>query len=196
MTSTPIYGQGGISLNEVWTPEPEAYLSLIPVKMPNFFMYLGPNGAPFSTMIVMIEFQCDYMVKCIQKLQRECLRSMVPKVQAKDDFVRYADRFFAKTVVAEECASWFKTGGRKDGRIMAMWPGSLVHAWKVYQNPRWEDFEYERLPEAEDNVFAWLGNGLTGGQMDGQPTTAYLDAVDIPPIDPSYDALRNGEKLA
>ncbi|KAM0820834.1 putative Sterigmatocystin biosynthesis monooxygenase stcW [Seiridium cardinale] len=103
--ATPIYGQEGISLDEVWTPEPEAYLSIMPCKMPNFFLYLGPNGAPLSTMIVMIEFQCDYMIKCIQKLQREYLKTMVPKASAKDDFVKYADKFFAKTVLTEDCAS-------------------------------------------------------------------------------------------
>lgn len=186
MTSTPLYGLSGISLDEVWTPEPEAYLSIMPCQMPNFFLYLGPNGSPLYTTIVMIEFQCDYMIKCIQKLQRECIKSMVPKVSAKDDFVKYADEFFDKTVLTEDCASWFKSGGRADGRITAMWPGSLVHALKVYENPRWEDFEYEKLPEAAGNGFAWLGNGLTVGQMEGTQTTDYLDHVDIPPVDPQY----------
>ncbi|KAH7376842.1 cyclohexanone monooxygenase [Plectosphaerella cucumerina] len=179
---TPIIGQGGISLDEVWTPEPEAYLSIMPVKMPNLFLYLGPNGAPNSTMIVMIEFQCDYMIKCVQKLQREHLRSMVPKVEAKDDFVRYADKFFDGTVLTEDCASWFKSGGRADGRITAMWPGSLVHAWKAYENPRWEDFDYERMPGTEVNRFAWFGNGLTVSQVEGTAATAYLDDVDKPPV--------------
>ncbi|TID03888.1 putative sterigmatocystin biosynthesis monooxygenase stcW [Colletotrichum higginsianum] len=187
-TSTPIIGQDGISLDKVWTPEPEAYLSIMPVKMPNLFLYLGPNGAPNSTMVVMIEFQCDYMIKCVQKLQREHLGSMVPKAEAKDDFVRYADRFFDGTVLTEDCASWFKSGGRSDGRITAMWPGSLVHAWRVYENPRWEDFEYERLPATEGNRFAWFGNGLTVSQMRGTAATAYLDHVDVPPVDPAFEA--------
>ncbi|ETS85705.1 hypothetical protein PFICI_03730 [Pestalotiopsis fici W106-1] len=186
MTGTPIYGRDGISLDQVWTPEPEAYLSIMPCHMPNLFLYLGPNGAPLSTMIVMIEAQCDYMIKCVQKLQREHLRSMTPKVAAKDDFVRYADAFFSKTVLAEDCAAWFKSGGRADGRITAIWPGSLVHALKVYEKPRWEDFEYEMLPESGGNRFAWLGNGLTVAQMTGAETTGYLDRVDIPPVDPDY----------
>ncbi|KAK6073648.1 flavin-binding monooxygenase [Seiridium cupressi] len=186
LSATPIYGQEGISLDEVWTPEPEAYLSIMPCKMPNFFLYLGPNGAPLSTMIAMIEFQCDYMIKCIQKLQREYLKSMVPKASAKDDFVKYADKFFAKTVLTEDCASWFKSGGRVGGRITAMWPGSLVHALKVYDNPRWEDFEFEKLPETQENGFSWLGNGLTVSQMEGTETTGYLDRVDIPPVEPGY----------
>ncbi|CAG9981778.1 unnamed protein product [Clonostachys byssicola] len=187
LADTPILGQGGVSLDEVWTPEPEAYLSVMPVKMPNLFLYLGPNGAPQSTMVVMIEFQCDYMIACIQKLQREYLKSMVPKEEAKNDFIRYADEFFSKTVLTEDCASWFKSGGRKDGRITAMWPGSLVHAWKAYKNPRWEDFEYERLSEVEGNSLAWFGNGLTVSQMEGTPSTAYLDKVNVPPVDHTYD---------
>ncbi|KAF2015162.1 FAD/NAD(P)-binding domain-containing protein [Aaosphaeria arxii CBS 175.79] len=185
-STTPFIGHGRISLDEVWTPEPEAYLSIMPVKMPNLFLYLGPNGAPNSTMIVMIEFQCEYMIKCVQKLQREHLKWMVPKVEAKDDFVKYADKFFDKTVLTESCASWFKSGGRSDGRITAMWPGSLVHAWKIYENPRWEDFEYGAMPATEDNRLAWFGNGLTLSQVHGTSATAYLDHVDTPPVDSDW----------
>lgn len=189
MKGSPIFGLKGISLDQVWDPEPQAYLSIMPTHMPNFFLYLGPNGSPNSTMVVMIEFQCAYMIKCIQKLQREYLKSMVPKAEAQDDFIKYADKFFATTVLSERCASWIKSGGREDGRITAMWPGSLPHAYKVYENPRWEDFNYERLPETEENRLAWLGNGLVLAQLDGTTATEYLDAVEVPPIDPGYVSL-------
>ena len=186
LIDTPIMGIDGVTLDHVWTPEPEAYLGVAPVKMPNLFLYLGPNGAPNSTMVVMIEFQCDYMIKCVQKLQREHLRSMTVRQEAKDDFVRYADDFFAKTVLTDDCASWFKSGGRSDGRITAMWPGSLVHAWHAYAHPRWEDYSYERMPSLGDNGLGWLGSGLAVSQLTGESSTTYLDKVDFPPVDPAH----------
>jgi cation diffusion facilitator CzcD-associated flavoprotein CzcO len=76
-SAAPIIGQGNSSLDDVWTPEPEAYLGLCAVKTPNMFFILGPNGAPAASMIQMAEFQMNYIVKAIKKIQREHIKSMV-----------------------------------------------------------------------------------------------------------------------
>lgn len=66
---------------------------------------------------------------------------------------------------------------------MTPWPGSGVHAAKVLANPRWEDFEYEYLgPVAEENMFAWMGDGMTEGQQYDTGTGDYLDNVKYPKI--------------
>ncbi|KAK6208153.1 hypothetical protein LQW54_007061 [Pestalotiopsis sp. IQ-011] len=117
-SETPVYGRGGIPLDQVRS---EAYLSLMPCHMPNLFLFPGP-GADAPPMTALAEARCEYMVKCLQKLQRERLRSMVPTAAARDDFVRHAG---------------------------AAWPGSLADALSVYESPRWEKFEYEALPGGE-----------------------------------------------
>jgi hypothetical protein len=38
--------------------------------------------------------------------------------------------------------------------------GSCLHALRVLEHPRWEDFEYEQLDEIK-NRFHWLGDGQT-----------------------------------
>lgn len=76
----PTYGLDGVSLGEVYDPVPEAYLSMCPAKMPNYFIYLGPNGGPGTgSTIIMLEQVADYICKSVSKLQREGLKSMVPK---------------------------------------------------------------------------------------------------------------------
>lgn len=76
----PTYGLEGISLAEVYNPVPEAYLSMCPARMPNYFIYLGPNGGPGTgSTIIMLEQVCDYICKSVSKLQREGLKSMVAK---------------------------------------------------------------------------------------------------------------------
>ena len=70
----------------------------------------------------------------------------------------------------------------EEGRIVALWPGSSLHAQVVLEYPRFEDFEYALLPEAEGDQMAYFGNGLTVSQEKDEKTTAYLDKVDIPPI--------------
>lgn len=76
---TPITGRGGVSLEDMWTPCPEAYMGVTVPNIPNFFMYLGPAGAPGSgSFVTMLEFVADYVVECVKKLQREHLASLEP----------------------------------------------------------------------------------------------------------------------
>lgn len=58
-----------------------------------------------------------------------------------------------------------------------MWPGSALHGIYTWENPRWEDFEYELKVELEGNEFSWLGNGFVKSQLKGatKETTWYLD---------------------
>ena len=53
---------------------------------------------------------------------------------------------------------------------------------KAMRNPRFEDFEYELLPETSRDCFAWFGNGLTVAQLQFGFTTDYLDLSDKPPV--------------
>ncbi|KAF5556057.1 FAD NAD(P)-binding domain-containing protein [Fusarium napiforme] len=170
-----ITGQGGRDLYDIWNPFPKAYMSMCPPQMPNMFIYFGPNGGPMtgSTML-MLEWVCDYAAASILKLQREYYRSMVIKPTAMDAFTRHAQKFFSKTVFSLGCTSWFKRG-TEDGQIVANWPGSGVHSHKTLENPRWEDFDYEVMPEIRENILGWMGNGLTVAQAKRAFTTEYLD---------------------
>ena len=78
--STPIIGRGGVSLQDMWEPYPKAYLSLCVPKMPNMFLFLGPNGGPAAgSFIAMLEVVVEYTIKCARKLQVEHISSMEVK---------------------------------------------------------------------------------------------------------------------
>ena len=48
--------------------------------MPNYFCFLGPNGGPgLGSAMPFLENEGKYMIKAIQKIQREFIKSMVPK---------------------------------------------------------------------------------------------------------------------
>jgi cation diffusion facilitator CzcD-associated flavoprotein CzcO len=80
LDDTPIYGKGGLSLSELWRDDAGAYMSMCLPEMPNCFFFVGPNGAPGAgSTIQMSEVTCEYMIKCILKLQRENLKWMKPK---------------------------------------------------------------------------------------------------------------------
>ncbi|KAF4999687.1 hypothetical protein FDECE_11441 [Fusarium decemcellulare] len=165
---TPITGRGGVTLEKMWDPCPEAYMGATVPNIPNFFMYLGPAGSPGSgSFLTMLEFVVEYIIKCVKKLQREYISSLEPTMEAHTDFCRHADKYFEKTIFTYPAS---------------IWPGSSVHAQRAMENPRFEDFHYVRMPEAEGNRFNWFGNGLTVAQERNEKTTQYLDDVDIPPI--------------
>ena len=41
--------------------------------------------------------------------------------------------------------------------------GSVLHALKTLEHPRWEDFEYERSDDVKNRLY-WLGDGRTSDE--------------------------------
>lgn len=58
-------------------PEPESYLGVAVDKMPNCFLYFGPNCAPGAgNAFLCSEWECEFMISCTKKLLRDRLKSM------------------------------------------------------------------------------------------------------------------------
>ncbi|KAL2178372.1 uncharacterized protein P884DRAFT_276914 [Thermothelomyces heterothallicus CBS 202.75] len=154
---------------------PYTYLGLATPGFPNLFFVHGPHGTgPSGTVPHSVETQLTYYAKVLRKMGREGIRSLQPSRRAADDFLEYADAFFATTVLADGCSSWYN-GGRPGGRIHGVWPGSAGHVTAVRREPRWEDWEYEYLSDT-GNRFAWyFGNGWTKKEQDpASDMTSYL----------------------
>ncbi|KAF2501138.1 FAD/NAD(P)-binding domain-containing protein [Lophium mytilinum] len=175
--NTPILGQGGITLAEQWDPEPVAYLSVAVPKFPNMFQLFGPNSAPVAGSIChTMEGACGFVIKSILKLQQEYLKSIVVSPRAAQDWMNQVDYWTSKTVISGTCRTWFKRNIEK-GRSIINWPGSAMHAYRAWSNPRWEDFEYESwLPEGQS--LRWMGNGMTYSEQHGTDTTDYMSFTD------------------
>ncbi|CZR53553.1 related to flavin-binding monooxygenase [Phialocephala subalpina] len=180
----PLIGKDGVNLQDLWNEDiTEAYLAMAAQKMPNYFTFLGPNGGPgIGSTALFLEYQGWYMVKCIQKIQREWIKSMVVKKSAVKAFGKYIDRFFEPTVFNSTCRSWWRHHGI--GRLLAVWPGSALHGMYAWENPRWEDYDYELKDELEGNILSWLGNGYITSQIEGLKTTGYLDEAYMPVENP------------
>jgi len=66
-------------------------------------------------------------------------------------------KFLQRMVFSDSCRSWYK-GGRADGKVIGIWPGSSLHYYEVLKEPRYEDFEYTYR---NDDPWEYLGNGWT-----------------------------------
>ncbi|KAK2596480.1 hypothetical protein N8I77_013368 [Diaporthe amygdali] len=167
--TAPIIGRNGVSLDDMYTPFPQAYMGVAVPNMPNHFMFLGPASAPASgSFIPTLELVMDYIIQCISKLQMESYGWMEPTSEALQHFNVQADKYFQKTVFTYKCNSFFK-GDQDEGRVSVVWPGSAAHYMKAMKNPRWEDYQYGLRREAEGNCMSWLGNGLTVAQQGKVP---------------------------
>lgn len=87
-----------------------------------------------------------------------------------------------RTAWAAPGRSWFKLGGRAEGPVVALHPGSRVHFFHMLETFRAEDFEYvyDRAGgdgvQAGSNRFAYLGNGFSTRELEeGVDSTWYLD---------------------
>ena len=169
----PIYGVNSTSLNEAWRDCPSSYLGMTVDGFPNHFMSLGPNsGLGTGNLLMILERQSTYFGACLAKMQNQNISAMTPKPTAVQNFTNFCDQYFKGTVFSEDCSSWYK-GGKKDGRVSALWPGSSLHAIQVLENPRWEDFDYRYV---DGNGFGWFGNGWSRRDHgDDMARTYYLD---------------------
>lgn len=185
----------GRDLRDLWKQDgehgfPYTYLGLATPGFPNFFHVHGPHGAgPSGTVPHSVEVQLTYFAKVLRKMSREGIRSIEPSSKAADEFIEYADAFFATTVFADNCSSWYN-GGKPGGRIHGVWPGSGAHVTAVRREPRWEDWKYEYLSDT-GNRFAWyFGNGWTSKETDQtSDMTSYLkkpDDIDLRDLHESW----------
>ncbi|GCB21620.1 putative sterigmatocystin biosynthesis monooxygenase stcW [Aspergillus awamori] len=175
----PITGRDGLSLAERWKDTPESYLSIAVDGFPNYFICFGPNSAlGEGNLLLLAEKVIDYFTSCVQKMQRDNIRSMSVRQDAVKRFTRHCDQYFSRTVYSEKCRSWYK-GGDEDGRVIGVWPGSSLHSLKTLSHPRWEDFTYEYV---DDNMNGWIGDGWTENEKNNAIEVNYLDddQVDFP----------------
>ncbi|KAJ7610491.1 FAD/NAD-P-binding domain-containing protein [Roridomyces roridus] len=175
-----VIGRGGRTLNERWKPHAEAYLSLCVDEFPNLFLMYGPgSGTNTASILVVLENQAEYIVKAVRKMQSERLKSVEVKREAVKDWSEHMGAYFPKTVYTDSCHSWYKA---PDGRVVGLYPGSALHCVRAFANPRWEDYDYERVDKTSNRLY-WLGSGQTENERTQTGDLAwYLNNVDVPPI--------------
>lgn len=165
----PIYGRGGVNLQDRYKKVPESYLSLAVDGFPNFFQSFGPNsGVGTGNQLILVEAFHLYVGQVLERLAKGNVKTIEPKRKPVENFNKFCDAFFERTVFSADCGSWYKTSPvgateeeRRNGRVTALWPGSSIHAVKVLEKVRFEDFE---ITTVDDNELGWMGNGWSAAE--------------------------------
>ncbi|KFA46135.1 hypothetical protein S40293_03738 [Stachybotrys chartarum IBT 40293] len=82
----------GINLQDTWAEEGvTSYLSVAVPDIPNYFMFCGPYGPlAHGSFFPIIEKYTDYIIKVINEMQVECIRSMRPRRAPTDQFLKHS----------------------------------------------------------------------------------------------------------
>ncbi|KAK5731130.1 hypothetical protein LTR15_001068 [Elasticomyces elasticus] len=156
-----ITGLGGQVMQDQTTPN--VYASIAAPGFPNYFVINGPRGNwGQGCALPSHEVQMEYILQCCRKMQEDQIKSMHPKEKVTNQLNDYEDAWHKKhSIWSEDCKSWYKDN-TVNGRIH-IWPGSLLHHLKYLKRPRYEHYEIDY--KDADNMFAFLGNGRTIGQV-------------------------------
>jgi cation diffusion facilitator CzcD-associated flavoprotein CzcO len=121
-----VVGRGGVEIHDAWQTRMTAYLGVTVTGFPNFFMLLGPNtGLGHNSVVLMIEAQVRYAMKCLKLMNRRRQRVIEVRPETQQRFVEEIYRRMGRTVwLSGGCKSWYQD--QKTGEITTLWPGSVV----------------------------------------------------------------------
>jgi len=90
-------------------------------------------------------------------------------VEAVKEFTAWKDEFMKRTVWAQDCKSWYKSGN--DGPIVALWPGSALHYTETLKEAVWRgddwDVQWKKAEGTKGGRWGWLGDGYSQCEKDG-----------------------------
>lgn len=140
----------------------------------------------------------EYTIQVIKKMQRDHIKSWVPKQSITDAFNEHVQGKFLfafltlwntyansiiewikHTVWKDSCRSWYRNN--ETGRVNAVYPGSSLQYIDVVSSPRYEDFEIEYMHK---NPWAALGMGYAKSNV--QEKADLSPYLQIENIDPNW----------
>ena len=136
-----IVGRGGVEIHDAWKERMSAYLGVTVTGFPNFFMMLGPNtGLGHNSVILMIEAQVNYAMKCLKLMNRRKHKVMEVRAETQQRFVEDVYRRMKRTVwQSGGCHSWYQD--QRTGEITTLWPGSVVSYLRRTRSVSASDYE-------------------------------------------------------
>ena len=123
LTRIDIRGRAGRRLTDAWADGPRTYLGLQVAGFPNLFTITGP-GSPsvLANMIVAIEHHVDWIIDCLDDLDRDGAATIEPSPDAVDAWVDHVNEVAEGTMyTAPNCNSWY-LGSNIDGKARVFMP--------------------------------------------------------------------------
>ena len=133
-----ITGTRGQDLHRSWQGGAKAHLGMTVSGFPNFFMLYGPNtNLAHNSIVYMIEHQIRYVMACLDRLNRDEIRSLEIKRDVQERYNVKLQRRLQKAMWSKGCKSWYLTA---DGTNTANWPGYSLEFTLRTRAPKWDEY--------------------------------------------------------
>ncbi|MBF6150058.1 flavin-containing monooxygenase [Nocardia nova] len=137
-------GRDGATLAQLWSPDPNAYLGTTVSGLPNMFVVLGPNSAPYTSAVVTIEAQLAYIVDALKTVEKAGISSIDVKARVQREFNDRLDRQLSRSVWATGGCQSYYIG--QTGRIVAFWPGYAAQFTRRTRKLNLDDYQVVSRP--------------------------------------------------
>jgi cation diffusion facilitator CzcD-associated flavoprotein CzcO len=144
-----IRGRDGRQLKDIWADRVESFRTLMVPGFPNFFLLLGPNSATGHTSaLIMIESQVQYVLQCLELMDRQSLKLVEPQQEATRAFNRRLQKDLGRMVFSGGCNAWYTD---ENDFNFTLWPYSALRFLAEMLHPRRDELLAEPMAApAED----------------------------------------------
>ncbi len=119
-SSIDFVGRGGLRIGDAWDDGPEAYLGCTTSGFPNLFMLYGPNTNGGNSIILMLEYQVEYLMGMIEKVEKAGLDWLDVRRDVMDEFNSELQKELDGIEVWQvSCNNYYRA---ESGRIVTQWP--------------------------------------------------------------------------
>ncbi|MEZ5502434.1 MAG: NAD(P)/FAD-dependent oxidoreductase [Halioglobus sp.] len=138
MRPMAVTGRNGVTLEDLWSRRPKAYLAISMPEFPNFFMLNGPNGPVGNFPLIDIaEHQWHYIAQLLDRLRQGQSDAICVTGDALEQFEERRIAAAKKTVwFVGGCKSWYLD---EEG-IPSSWPWDYQRFVDEMRAPQWRDF--------------------------------------------------------
>lgn len=122
LSAIDVIGRRGLAIAEAWSDGAQAYKGVTTAGFPNLFMLYGPNTNADS-ILTMIEYQADHVLRQIQRIAREGLAWIDVKPAAMAEYnARIQREISAIAPWRAGCNDYYRA---PSGRVVTQWPRSM-----------------------------------------------------------------------
>ena len=143
LSAIDVVGRGGRSIAEAWASGAQAFKGITTSGFPNLFMLFGPN-TNVDSIITMIEYQTDHVLRQIQRLAKEGLAWIDVKPAAMAAYNQELQRGIdAIEPWKQGLPDYYRGPG---GRVVTQWPHSMTEYERILEDL--DEDCYEAAPPA------------------------------------------------
>jgi cation diffusion facilitator CzcD-associated flavoprotein CzcO len=122
LSAIDVTGRGGLRLADAWREGAQAYKGVTTSGFPNLFMLYGPNTNADS-ILCMLEYQADHVLRQIQRIEREGLAWIDVKPEPMAAYNAEIQRELEAIEMWQgRCTDYYRA---PSGRIVTQWPRSM-----------------------------------------------------------------------